>query len=207
MTRNISMPSTVFGGGVFLLLSWGFLSFCHVLQSIYSWRLVSQWYSSTKIKLMDSPNSAVFLWSSLPFSFRSPETDAFILGCWATVLLQLICVVDWVDNRESDGASAFQVTPPWPSLHVLSRANSFSHPLVLKIHVRKRVQMKYWCLTHLLLTWTSRSSNLEIMGLIALFIHCYSPDCPSRGSRLLAFLHQFIFDSVLYDVVHHYIQK
>lgn len=102
LTRNISMPSTVFGGGVFLLLSWGFLSFCHVLQSIYSWRLVSQRYSSTKIKLMDSPNSAVFLWSSLPFSFRSPETDAFILGCWATVLLQLICVVDWVDNRESD---------------------------------------------------------------------------------------------------------
>lgn len=58
---------------------------------------------------MDSPNSAVYLWSSLPISFRSPEIDAFILDRCAIIALHLVCVNDGVDNRdgESDGANAF----------------------------------------------------------------------------------------------------
>lgn len=80
---------------------------------------------------MDSPNSAVYLWRFLPFLVRNPEIDAFILGRCASMVIHLICGNDEVDNRESDGASAFRVSPPWPSHRVLSRANSFSHPPAL----------------------------------------------------------------------------
>lgn len=80
------MPSTVFGGATFvaLLRFYSFISILslNALQYIYCivpMRLVSQQCCSTEIKVMDSPNSAVYLWSSLPFSFRSPEIDAFIL--------------------------------------------------------------------------------------------------------------------------------
>jgi len=54
---------------------------------------------------MDSRNSAVYLWSSLPFSFRSPEIDAFILDRSAIIVLHLVCVNDGVDNRDGESDS------------------------------------------------------------------------------------------------------
>lgn len=155
--------------GLLFLLFWGFINLfpfypyvCYSISTVPR-RLVSQQCCSTEIKIMDSPNSAVYLWSFLPFSLRSPEIDAFTLDCCTIIVLHLVCVNDGVDNRQSDGLNAFR-----PSHHVLSRAYLFFPiplPLCLKIHARKGVQMKYWCFTHLLLTWTSaRSTKLEIMG-------------------------------------------
>lgn len=140
---------------------------------------------------MDSPNSAVYLWSFLPFSLRSPEIDAFTLDCCTIIVLHLVCVNDGVDNRQSDGLNAFR-----PSHHVIQGLLVFPHPpaLVFKDSCQKGGSNE-------ILMFHPSSADLNICQVnqvgdngLKCFIYCYSPSV-GDGSVLAQGLNIFALRS------------